>query len=307
MTRLGFIFPGQGAQHTGMGKELYDEFAEARNVFDLADRCLGYKLGSLCFEGPQETLNQTYYAQPAILTASIAAYRVILHEGINPVILAGLSLGEYTALTAAGAVALEEVLPLVQTRARLMQEAVPLGKGAMAAVFNMDNQTIKEVVDQQQGIVDISNYNCPGQVVISGEKEAVDGAARTLKAAGARVVPLAVSVPSHCILMKEAAERLRPILDQINWQEPEIEVVSNVNARENKASEFPDLLMKQLYCPVLWEQSFRYMMEKADYFIEIGPGSTLTGLVKKIDKSRIIGQVNDLKTLEKTLEKVKSI
>ncbi len=305
--RLAFIFPGQGAQHPGMGKELFDNYEVAANIFHTADKLAGYQFSSLCFDGPENTLNQTVYAQPALLLAGLAAYEVIKSQGITPFMMAGLSLGEYTALVASGAVSLEKAFPLVQNRARLMQEAVPLGQGAMAAIFGLDNEVIQAACDKEPGVVDIGNYNCPGQVVITGAKAAVDNVAAVLKQAGARVIPLAVSVPAHSPLLIDAAMHLKPQLEEIAWQDPECAVISNVNARENKAAEFPDLLVKQIYYPVLWEQSIRYMMEKVDYFIEVGPGSTLSGLIRKIDRNRILGQVNDVKTLEKTLEKVNSL
>ncbi len=305
--RLAFIFPGQGAQHLGMGKELFDNYEEAASVFRTADRLAGYQFSSLCFKGPEDTLNQTVYAQPALLVTGLAAYEVIKSQGIVPVMMAGLSLGEYTALVASGAISLEDAFPLVQNRARLMQEAVPLGKGAMAAIFGLDIEEIQAACDKEPGIVDIGNYNCPGQVVITGIREAVDNVSAGLKEAGARVIPLAVSVPAHSPLLHDAAMHLKPQLEGSQWKEPECGVVSNVNARENKASEFSDLLVKQIYYPVLWEQSVRYMMEKVDYFIEVGPGSTLSGLIRKIDRNRVLGQVNNVKTLEKTLEKVKSL
>ncbi|KUG03915.1 malonyl coa-acyl carrier protein transacylase [hydrocarbon metagenome] len=307
MPGIAFIFPGQGAQHLGMGKDLYDNYQEAARVFDTADALAGYKLSEICFEGPLDILNQTVYAQPALLVAGLAAYEVVKSRGATPVMMAGLSLGEYTALVAAGAITFEDALPLVQNRARLMQEAVPLGEGAMAAIFGLDKEQILAACDKETGIVDIGNYNCPGQVVITGAKDAVDNVCAVLKEAGAKVIPLAVSVPAHSRLLYDAAVKLQPRLEAIDWQEPRVGVVSNVNARENPAHELEELLMKQIYYPVLWEQSVRYMMEKVDYFIEVGPGSTLSGLIRKIDKNRVLGQVNDVKTLEKTLEKVKSL
>ncbi len=307
MPGIAFVFPGQGAQHLGMGKDLYNNFEEAARVFDTADDLAGYKLSEICFEGPLDILNQTIYAQPALLVAGLAAYEVIKSHGVDPVMMAGLSLGEYTALVASGAISFEDALPLVQKRARLMQEAVPLGKGAMAAIFGLDNRQILAACDKESGVVDIGNYNCPGQVAITGAKEAVNNVSAVLKEAGARVVPLAVSVPAHSQLLYDAAVKLKPRLEAIDWQEPQVSVVSNVNARENQAHEFEELLMMQIFYPVLWEQSVRYMMEKVDYFIEVGPGSTLSGLIKKIDRNRVLGQVNDVKTLEKTLEKVKSL
>ncbi|MEN6351378.1 MAG: ACP S-malonyltransferase [Syntrophomonas sp.] len=304
MPKLAFIFPGQGSQYPGMGKELAENFEEAARVFNQADEIIGYDLSKLCFEGPEEKLNQTEFAQPALLAASLAAFEVLKKHGISAAIMAGLSLGEYSALVASGALDLKEALPLVRTRARLMQDAVPAGKGAMAAVVGLDTSAVEDTCSRVDGIVAIANYNCPGQVVISGQKEAVGEATVLLKEQGGRVVPLAISVPSHSRLMYEAALKLQPYLEKAAWREGKVGVVSNVNARENEASGFPDLLVKQLFSPVLWEQSVRYMMEKVDYFIEVGPGSSLSGLVKKIDRSRVIGQVGDLKSLQKTIEKV---
>ncbi|MDD3269175.1 MAG: ACP S-malonyltransferase [Syntrophomonadaceae bacterium] len=305
--RLAFVFPGQGAQYAGMGKELAENFAEAAAVFSQADQISGYKLSELCFAGPEAQLNKTEFAQPALLATSIAAYEVVKKHGIKATMMAGLSLGEYSALAAAGAVSLAEALPLVQNRARLMQEAVPPGEGAMAAVVGLDPDRVKEACLQTGGNVAIANYNCPGQLVISGARDAVMSTIATIKAGGGRAVPLAISVPSHSTLMSEAAARLEPYLNAIQWQEPMVPVVSNVNAQANGAAQFTSLLVQQLFSPVLWEQSVRYMMEQVDYFIEIGPGSTLSGLIKKIDRNRVLGQVEDLKSLAKMLEKVGSL
>ncbi len=307
MPAIAYVFPGQGAQQVGMGKDLYDNFSEAARVFRIADAWAGYELSSLCFEGPADILNQTVYAQPALLVAGLAAYEAIKQMGVLPTMMAGLSLGEYTALTAAGAISLEQVLPLVGKRAALMQEAVPLGQGAMAAVFGLSPEKIKDICEKEAGVVGIANYNCPGQIVISGATQTVENVSGQLQEAGARVIPLAVSVPAHSPLLYNAALKLRPWLEQVEWQQPQVPVVSNVNARENSARDLPELLQEQVYSPVRWEQSIRYMMEKADYFIELGPGSTLSGLIKKIDKNRVLGWVNDLKTLEKTIEKVRSL
>jgi [acyl-carrier-protein] S-malonyltransferase len=215
--------------------------------------------------------------------------------------LAGLSLGEYTALVASGAISLQEALPLVQHRALFMQGAVPDGKGAMAAVIGLEADQVNDICQNTRGIVDIANYNCPGQLVISGEKEAVNEAAAIFKRMGGRVIALAVSVPSHSELMRNAAYRLLPELQCVNWQEPSVPVVSNVNAQANSCQEFAHLLKKQLFSPVLWEQSIRYMLNQVDYFVEIGPGSTLSGLIKKIDRPRLLGQIEDIHSLNKLL------
>jgi len=308
MLKLGFVFPGQGSQYVGMGKELAETFPEAEQVFTAADQICGYKLSSLCFEGPQELLDQTQYAQPAILVTSLACLAVARQRGLSPQLVSGLSLGEYTALVAAGAVTLAQALPLVIRRAELMQEAVPLGKGAMAAVIGLDSAVVEHVCSQVDGIVTVANYNCPGQYVISGEKNAVEQAAGILKQAGARTMLLAISVPSHSPLMQECAHALAKEIARIEFRDPLwAAVVSNVNAQENSAVDFPRLLEEQLYSPVLWEQSIRYMLPKVDYFVEIGPGTSLSGLIRKIDRNRIIGNLENQKTLQKLMEKVKEL
>lgn len=307
MPRLAFVFPGQGAQRSGMGKELAQNYTEAAHVYAQADAIIGYSISELCFEGPAEQLNKTEFAQPALLTTSLAILEVVKKHGLAPVIVAGLSLGEYTALVAAGAIRLQEALPLVQLRARLMQEAVPEGQGAMAAILGLEAEQVESTCQQVPGIVAIANYNCPGQLVISGETTAVNEASALLKNSGGRVIPLAVTVPSHSQLMQDAAVKLQPYLNNVNWQEPSVPVVSNVNAQANACQDYADLLVKQLFSPVRWEQSIRYMLNQVDYFIEIGPGSTLTGLIKKIDRSRCLGQVEDLRSLEKLLLEVKSL
>lgn len=307
MPGLAFVFPGQGAQRPGMGKEIAANYTEAARVYDQADAIIGYKLSELCFNGPAELLNKTEFAQPALLITSLAILEVVKKHGLVPVMTAGLSLGEYTALVAAGSISMQEALPLVQLRARLMQEAVPEGQGAMAAIMGLKAEQVDAACKQIQGIAAIANYNCPGQLVISGEKAAVDEVGTALKNIGGRVIPLAVTVPSHSQLMREAAVKLQPRLTEINWQEPEVPVVSNVNAKSNSCHDFAELLCKQLFSPVLWEQSIRHMAAQVDCFIEIGPGSTLSGLIKKIDRSRCLGQVEDLRSLEKILLEVKSL
>ncbi len=307
MSELAFVFPGQGSQYVGMGKELSESFDEAARVYEIADHICGYKLSSICFEGPQEVLNQTRYAQPAILVTSIACLEVARKNGLSAGLMSGLSLGEYTALTAAGAISLEEALPLVLSRAKLMQEAVPIGRGAMAAIVGLDNAIVENVCSQVEGIVSVANYNCPGQLVISGEKDAVEEAARILGQEGAKTKLLAISVPSHSPLMQECARKFAAELARVQFHEPVVGVVSNVNASENSATEFPDLLAEQLYSPVRWEQSVRYMMTKVDYFVEIGPGSSLSGLIRKIDRSKVLGQLDNNKSLQKLMEKVKEI
>jgi len=252
-------------------------------------------------------LDQTRYAQPAILVTSLACLAVAKENGLSAQLVSGLSLGEYTALIASGALTMEQALPLVMHRGELMQEAVPLGKGAMAAVLGLDNTTVEDVCSQVEGIVKVANYNCPGQLVISGEKEAVEKAAALLKQAGGKTIMLAISVPSHSPLMRECSLKLAQEIAGVQFNEPSLGIVSNVNAVENTVREFPQLLVEQLYSPVRWEQSVRYMMNKVDYFVEIGPGSSLSGLIKKIDRTCVLGQIEDVKSLQKLLEKVKGI
>lgn len=305
--RLAFVFPGQGAQHPGMGKEFYDNYPQAAAIFKQADQIAGFELSKLCFEGPATELNKTELAQPALLVSSLAVFAVLKQLGITPLFTAGLSLGEYTALVAADKLSLAQALPLVMNRARIMQEAVPADQGAMAAVIGLENQIVFNLCQKVQGIVDIANYNCPGQVVISGERSAVATVVPLLKEQGGRVIPLAVSVPSHSQLMYNAAEKLKLYLNQVKWQQSPIEVISNVNARENKIADLPEILARQLYSPVLWEQSIRYLMSKVDYFVEVGAGITLSNLIKKIDRNSLLGNVNNISSLENLLEKVKKI
>lgn len=308
MLKLGFVFPGQGAQYVGMGKDLADNFIEAQEVFAAADRICGYALSSLCFEGPQEVLDQTQYAQPAILVTSLACLAVARSQGLSANLVSGLSLGEYTALVASGSLTLEQALPLVIRRAELMQEAVPIGKGAMAAIIGVDSALVEQICSQVEGVVTLANYNCPGQYVISGEKEAVDRAAEKLKQEGAKAIMLAISVPSHSPLMRDCAGLLALEIAKVNFLEPTLAgVVSNVNAQVNHAQDFPRLLEEQLYSPVRWEQSINYMLPQVDYFVEIGPGSSLSGLIKKIERNRVLGNIENQKSLQKLMEKVKSL
>lgn len=307
MLKLAFVFPGQGSQYVGMGKEIAEFSASAARVFTGADNICGYKLSSICFEGPADLLDQTRYAQPAILTASLACLAAAVEQGLSAQLVSGLSLGEYTALVAAGSMDLEQALPLVMKRAELMQEAVPVGKGAMAAVLGLGNTVVEDVCRQVEGIVTVANYNCPGQLVISGEKEAVEQAAAHLKQKGGKTIMLAISVPSHSPMMRECASQLAREIDLVHFKEPSPGVVSNVNAIENNSMDFPGLLAKQLYSPVLWEQGVRYMMDRVDYFVEIGPGASLSGLIKKIDRNRILGHIEDVKSLQKLIKKVKEI
>jgi len=306
MPRLAVIFPGQGAQYIGMGRELVKEFSSARDIFNRADEALGIKLSSLCFTGEQADLDRTEITQPAVLTHSIAVWEVLREIGIKAEMAAGLSLGEYSALVAAGVIDFENAVRLVARRARIMQEAVPEGQGLMAAVLGLGTEVVEEACREagSAGVVGIANYNCPGQMVISGEKAAVLKAGDILKEAGGRFIPLTVSVPSHSGLMREAADILGNEIRSIKWGPMNFPVVSNVTAREYNREEVEQELARQLYLPVRWQQSIEYMATRVDYFVEAGPGKTLSGLVKKISRHQLLGNVEDPSSLKQVMQKI---
>ncbi len=279
--KTAFVFPGQGSQFVGMGKDLAEKY------LDQANQILGFDLKKLCFDGPEEELKRTEITQPAILIVSIAAFKTLKEK---PSVVAGHSLGEYSALVAAGALKFEDAVKIVNLRGKFMQEAVPLGQGAMTAVLNLDRQKIADCCKQAEakGVVSPANFNSPGQVVISGKKEAVEEASRLCKEAGAkRVIPLQVSAPFHCSLMQPAADKLKLELDKIEIQDAQIPIVANVTANYvTKASDIRDLLIKQVTSPVLWEDSIKKMMaDGITSFVEVGPGKVLSGLIKKIDRN----------------------
>ena len=286
MAKVAFVFPGQGAHKVGMGRAAYDQTEPGRGAFEAADGALGEKLSTLIFEGPEETLQLTANAQPAILTTSIALLRGLLELGERCDAAAGHSLGEYSAHVAAGTLAFEDAVRLVRRRGRLLQEAVPVGVGAMAAVLGGEVAAVEAACAATPGVVEPVNYNCPGQLVIAGDKAAVDAASVKIKEAGAKVRPLAVSAPFHCKLMQPAEERFAPYLREASFRTPTVPVYVNVDAAAVTADAAArDALIRQISRPVRWEQSVRRMLEDGvSLFVEIGPGRVLAGMIKRIAK-----------------------
>lgn len=300
MGKTAFIFPGQGAQVCGMGQDFYENTETGRKIFDRASELLGFSMPELVFE-KNDRLDITEFTQAAMVTASVAMLKVMEERGYRPDVTAGLSLGEYCALVAAGVMTAEDAVLTVRRRGILMQEAVPAGIGGMSAVLGMNADQINEVVDKIEN-VQVANYNCPGQIVISGKLEAVNEAGERLKEAGARrVIPLNVSGPFHSYLLKEAGEKLGRFLNNVEISEPVIPYVANVTARYvTDASEVKPLLEKQVSSSVRWQQSVETMIaDGVDRFVEIGPGKTLSGFVKKISRDVTILNVEKLSDLEK--------
>jgi len=311
MTNFTFAFPGQGSQSLGMLADLAATYPVVIDTFKEASNVLGYDLWALTQEGPAETLNETDKTQPALLAASVAIWRVwSALGGEKPSIIAGHSLGEYSALVCAGVIDFKDAIKLVELRGQLMQQAVPAGVGAMYAIIGLGDDEIKAACEQaaQGEVVSPVNYNSPGQVVIAGNKDAVERAGVLCKEAGAkRALPLPVSVPSHCALMKPAADELAIALQAVTFNTPEISVINNVDvAIETDANKIKDALVRQLYCPVRWTDIIVKMAEQGiNAQIEAGPGKVLSGLVRRIDKSFVAYAINDTTSLEEALTAVK--
>jgi len=303
--KIAFVFPGQGSQYVGMGKEIFEKFPEAKEIFKEASDALGYDLAGLCFNGPKEELDKTFRTQPCILTVSIAIYNVLLSRGIKPSVVAGHSLGEYSALVAAEFLSLKDAVKLTEKRGQFMQEAVLEGRGLMAAVLGLERNKVDEICRLlKTGYALPANYNCPGQIVIAGEKTAVEEAINLCKDAGAkRAMPLSVSVPSHCALMNNASQRLSELLDKLEFKNPVIPIVNNADAifLDNIES-IKTSLVRQISSPLLWEDSIIAIANSGiDTFVEVGPGKVLSGLIKRIVPETRVLNVEDVKSLEKTL------
>lgn len=307
--KIGVVFPGQGSQSVGMGKALYDAHPSLKGVYDEASSVLGYDIAELCFAGPPERLNLTEFTQPALLVSSIAAWRLLGPVGIKPIAAAGHSLGEYSALVAVGGVAFRDAVGLVQKRGRYMSEAVAPGTGLVAALLGLAADAVKEVcrTASSSGVVAAANFNSPGQVVIAGEKAAVERAIELAKAQGCKkAIPLPVSVPVHTPLMQQAADRLAKDLGAVRWSDLSAPLVNNAEAKAiSRAGEIQASLIRQLPSSVLWEDTVHAMGSMGvTTFIEVGPGTVLTGLIKRILPSASLLNVHDPKSLDVTLKAV---
>lgn len=311
MSKIAFLFPGQGSQTVGMGQAIAEAHQPSAAVFRTADEKLGYSLTRLIFEGPEEELTLTTNAQPALLTTSIAILEFFKESGITPDYCAGHSLGEYTALVAAGAFSFDEAVYAVHKRGEFMEQAVPNGEGTMAAVLGLDEEKLEAVtteITNSGHLVQLANLNCPGQIVISGTRKGVELASVKAKEAGAkRVLPLNVSGPFHSQLMKPAAEKLAAVLDEMNIRDAKVPVIANVTAAEmTEAGDIKAKLIQQLYSPVQWEKSVQKMIDLGvTTFVEIGPGKVLSGLVKKVNRKVSTYAVSDEATCKEVIEALK--
>ena len=310
MGKTAFIFPGQGAQYVGMGKQIASDFRSADKIFEQASEALNIDMKDMIFSSDEDTLKITENTQPAIVTASVACLQPLLENGLKPDFTAGLSLGEYSAHVASGSMDFKTAVSLVRKRGKYMQEAVPLGVGTMAAILGLSQEDVTECCRKASdyGIVEPANFNCPGQISIAGEVKAVEKAMELCTEKGAkRAIQLAVSAPFHCSMLKPAGERLAAELENIIFEDPGTPVIANATAKVvSSASEIKELLIRQVSSPVLWENTIRLMLENGvDTFIEIGPGKVLGGFVKKISKEARNFNIEDLESLKKTLAEVR--
>lgn len=307
MNKIAFLFPGQGSQKAGMGKDFYEQSASARDLIDAASELLGLDMKGLCFE-ENDLLDQTEYTQAALVTVCMAMERVLRERGLTPDVTAGLSLGEYCAVASAGGMRIEDAIYTVRQRGILMQNAVPNGEGSMAAVLGMEAAAIEQITDMIDG-VSIANYNCPGQIVLTGWKESVDQAAEALRTAGARrIIPLNVSGPFHSPMLKDAGRKLNKVLESVEWSSLEVPYVTNVTAQYvTDITQTRELLARQVASSVRWQQSMETMIrDGVDTFVEIGPGRTLSGFLKKIRKDAVVYHVSNWEDVDQVVEAVHS-
>lgn len=307
MGKMAFLFSGQGAQTPGMMKDIVESNESARSVFEIADNVLARKISDLTFYGTQEELNLTHNTQPCMIAAELAAYNAVLEKGIKPDVVAGFSLGEYSALVVAGALSTEDALKVIQIRADAMQAAVPIGEGAMAAIMKLDAGSVEVLCKETGGYVVPVNFNCPGQIVVSGENNAVDRLIEIAKERKIRAIKLAVSAPFHCKMMAPASEKLAEAFRDIVFAKTKIPCYSNVDARPYKDSaNIAAQLCLQAKSPVYWEQTIRNMVQDGvDVFVEIGPGTTLSKFVAKTIAAAVIYNVNSLETLNRFVEEMR--
>ena len=304
--KTAFFFPGQGSQKVGMVHDLYEKYDSVKKIIREADDTLGFSISKMMFEGPDTELMKTEFTQPAILTASVCCWQVLKEEGVTPDVAAGHSLGEYSALVAAGSISFSDAVHTVNLRGKFMQEAVPEGTGAMSAIIGLDDAAIAKACEEsaEGQVVSPVNFNSPGQVVIAGHKEAVERAGAACKAAGAkRALPLPVSVPSHCALMKPAADKLAVELEKMTFNAPTISVVNNVDVKCETAPEaIRNALVRQLYSPVQWTKTVEFMASQGvEHLYEVGPGKVLTGLTKRIVDTLTASAINEPEAMSAAL------
>lgn len=308
--KIAFLFPGQGAQYINMGKSLYENINECKEIFDKGEEILEMPIKDIIFDGSEETLKSTKYNQPAILLTSLACQKALELEGIEADYVAGLSLGEYSGLVYSGVVSFEDGVKLVKSRATIMDEGIEEGVGSMAAVMKLNKEKVNTLLEEASkfGVVEAANYNCPGQVVITGEVDAIRESVSIAKDIGGLCIPLKVSGPFHSSLYEEASFKYYESIKDVEINEPKKVIYSNVLGKPySKQDDIRDLLRKQIMSPVLFEDSINHMLDQGiDTFIELGPGKTLSGFVKKIDKKANVYNIEDLDTLKSTVEKIKS-